>query len=206
MSNDRAIAALRRGLGSGLLFVVAGPSGAGKNSIIDRVLDNDPGLTFSISYTTRPRRDCETDGVDYIFVSHEAFNRLVDEGEFVEHVTYQGDQYGTSRSQIRCVISEGRDPILNIDVEGARSLQATGIPGCKVVYIFLVPSSLDRLAMRLRARGTENEAEIAGRLQAAAREMDAVPLFDYLVINDDLDVAAHELSAIIAAERLRILP
>jgi len=187
-----------------LAFVVSGPSGAGKNSVINCAMEGIPGLTYSVSHTTRPRRSHETDGVDYRFVSREEFNRLIEGGDFVEHVTYLGDFYGTSRSQIDDVIARGLDVILNIDVEGAKLVRRSGLGEHTVVYVFLVPSSLERLEERLRARGTENDAEIAARLEVAAREMEAVDVFDYLVLNDELETAVAELRAIVAAERLRI--
>ncbi len=202
MSSD--VTARRKGIGHGLAFVVSGPSGAGKNSVINRAMEGIPGLTYSVSYTTRPRRAHETDGVDYLFVSRDEFARRIERGDFAEHVTYLGDLYGTSRSQIDDVVARGLDVILNIDVEGAKLVRRAGLGEHTVVYVFLVPSSLARLEERLRARGTENDAEIAARLEVAAREMEAIDAFDYLVINDDLEAAVAELRAIVAAERLRI--
>ena len=202
MSSD--IVARRKGIGHGLAFVVSGPSGAGKNSVINRALEGVPDLRYSVSYTTRPRREHEVDGVDYLFVSREEFSRRIDSGDFVEHVTYVGDLYGTSRSQIDGVVAQGLDVILNIDVEGAKLVRRTGLGDHTVVYVFLVPSSLSRLEERLRARGTEGDEQIAERLETAAREMEAMDVFDYLVINNDLETAVTELQAIIAAERLRI--
>jgi len=132
--SSRKIEESRKGIGSGLAFVVTGPSGAGKNSVIDRVMEELPGLAFSVSYTTRLPREGEIDRVDYIYVSREEFVRMIEEGEFIEHMTYLGDRYGTSRSQIEGIFAEGKDVILNIDVEGAtllprparRAPQATG--------------------------------------------------------------------------------
>ncbi len=202
MSSD--IAARRKGVGHGLAFVVSGPSGAGKNSIINRAMEGIPDLRYSISYTTRPRREHEVDEVDYLFVSREEFTRRIESGDFVEHVTYVGDLYGTSRSQIDGAVAQGLDVILNIDVEGARLVRRTGLGDHTVVYVFLVPSSLSRLEERLRARGTESDEQIGDRLEAATREMEAIGVFDYLVINNDLETAVAELQAIITAERLRI--
>lgn len=202
MSSD--IAAQRKGVGHGLAFVVSGPSGAGKNSIINRAMEGIPDLRYSISYTTRPRREHEVDEVDYLFVSREEFTRRIESGDFVEHVTYVGDLYGTSRSQIDGAVAQGLDVILNIDVEGARLVRRTGLGDHTVVYVFLVPSSLSRLEERLRARGTESDEQIGDRLEAATREMEAIGVFDYLVINNDLETAVAELQAIITAERLRI--
>ena len=201
MSSD--VVTQRKGIGRGLAFVVSGPSGAGKNSVINRAMEGIASLTYSVSYTTRPRRGHEVDGVDYRFVTQQEFARRIECGDFVEHVTYLGDLYGTSRSQIDDAVARGLDVVLNIDVEGARLVRRTGLGGHAVVYVFLVPSSLARLEERLRARGTESDPEIAARLKAATREMQAIDLFDYLVINDDLETAVAELRAIITAERLR---
>lgn len=202
MSSD--IEARRKGVGHGLAIVVSGPSGAGKNSVINRAIEGIPGLKYSVSYTTRPRREHEVDGVDYLFVSREEFARRIESGDFVEHVTYLDDFYGTSGSQIDGLVAQGYDVMLNIDVEGARRVRRTGLGDHTVVYVFLVPSSLSRLEERLRARGTETDNQIADRLEAATREMKAIDAFDYLVINDELDAAVAELRAIVAAERLRI--
>ncbi len=201
---NESIVGHRRGVGGGLAFVVCGPSGAGKNSVIERVMESLPGLSFSVSYTTRARRNGEQDSVDYRYITHEEFDRLVNAGEMVEHVTYLGDQYGTSCAQIHAVFAAGSDVILNIDVNGAKKLQESGLDEFSVVYIFLSPSSLEILGRRLRERGTESEEQIESRLEVGAEEMKAMPLFDYLVINDDLKLAVDELRAIIVAERSRV--
>ncbi len=196
----------RRGIGSGLAFVVSGPSGAGKNSVIDRVMQDLPGLSYSVSYTTRPPRPHEVPGRDYHFISRDEFERLIAAGELVEHVQYLGDYYGTGQTQIKEVFARGEDVILNIDVNGAKTLHEKGLLRFTVVYVFLATSSLAILANRLRARGTENEREIEARLAVATRELEAIPTFDYLVINDELDEAVEELSGIVTAERARIIP
>ena len=203
--SSESIVKTRRGVGGGIAFVVCGPSGAGKNSVIERVMQILPGLSYSVSYTTRPRRSGEVNGKDYYYITHQEFDRLVSEGEMVEHVTYLGDQYGTSRAQICEVFSRRKDVILNIDVEGAKALKGSGLLDFSVVYVFLTPSSLAILGERLRIRGTEDEEEIRARLTVAAQEMETLPLFDYLVVNDELDIAVDELRSIIVAERSRIL-
>lgn len=201
---SESIADRRRGVGSGLAFVVCGPSGAGKNSVIERVMQILPGLSFSVSYTTRSQRPGEVDGVDYHYVSHQEFDRLLAAGKLVEHVTYLGDQYGTSRAQIEQVFARGEDVILNIDVAGAKTLKQQGLLDFTVVYVFLALSSLGLLEERLRARGTENDEQISARLEVAAKEMEALPYFDYLVLNDHIEAAVDELCAIIVAERSRL--
>ena len=203
--SSEGIVRLRRGVGRGLAFVVSGPSGAGKNSAIDRVMARVPGLSYSVSYTTRRRRAGETDGVDYRYVSRAEFDRLVACGGLLEHVTYLGDEYGTSRAQVKERFAQGKDVVLNIDVEGAKTVRRQGLAEFSVVFIFFAPASLDQLGERLAERGTESEREIAARLEVAAREMEAIVLFDYLVVNEKLDQAVEELASIIVAERSRIV-
>lgn len=194
----------RRGIGSGIAFVVTGPSGAGKTSVINRVIQQLPHLAFSVSHTTRSKREQEVAGSDYVFVSEDEFERLVNAGEFVEHTVYSGSWYGTTRAQLEASFQRGDDVILNVEVEGAKSLRTTGLGQHPIVYVFLTPSTLARLAERLRARGTEIETKIDERIAVAALEMEEAGSFDYLVINDHLDEAVAELCAIIIAERLRI--
>jgi len=203
--SSEAISSRRRGAGSGVAFIVCGPSGAGKNSVIERVMEALPGLSYSVSFTTRPRRSDEIDGRDYHFITDQQFEQLVRKGEVVEHVTYLGHQYGTSRGQIKSVFAEGKDVILNIDVQGARKLMEQGLGDFSVVYVFLTPSSLEILGTRLRERGTETDKQIELRLSVAVEEMKSMPLFDYLVINDDLDTAVSELQSIVVAQRCRVI-
>ena len=202
MSNS--LGEMRMGIGSGLAFVVTGPSGAGKNSVIDLVMAQLPELVYSVSYTSRAKRPNEADGKDYIFVSESEFLQRVNARDFLEHVTYLDDHYGTSRSQIEAFIGRGLDVILNIEVEGAKALQQKDMRGAKVIYVFLTPSSMDELEARLRKRNTEDESKIQRRLKIARREIEALPAFDYLVINDNLDAAVRELTSIIVAERIRL--
>lgn len=203
MSSERLDAA-RRGAGYGIAFVVTGPSGAGKTSVIERVMSELPRLAFSVSHTTRPRRDGETDGKHYIFVDDAVFERLLGSGGFVEHTVYSGARYGTGREQLEGLFTQGFDVILNVEVEGAAALRARGLGSHPVVDIFLTPSSLDELGRRLRARGSEHDRKIDERLTVAEREMRELPAFDYLVLNDDLEEASAELASIITAERLRV--
>lgn len=205
MSND-AVSRFRRGVGGRTAFIVSGPSGAGKNTAIDRVVKTVPHLAYSVSYTTRSRRPGEVDGVDYHYVSHAAFERRVAEGDFLEHATYLGDRYGTSRSQIAALFARGDDVILNIDVEGAKTLRRDTRAGFFAVYVFFTTASLDSLRARLEERGTETAREIAARLEVAKRELEALPLFDYLVLNERLEDAVAELRSIVVAARCRVVP
>ncbi len=199
------LAERRRGTGSGLAFIISGPSGAGKNTAINRLLAETPNLVYSVSHTTRAPRPREQDGVDYHFVPMSDFDRMVGANEFIEHVVYLGDQYGTSKGELARLSASGLDIVLNIDVQGACTLRRVGAPGVSLVFVFFASPSLEQLGERLRARGSESETEISERLCVAAREMETLPTFDYLVLNDTLDNAVRELGAIVAAERLRIL-
>ncbi|MCX6093989.1 MAG: guanylate kinase [Candidatus Bipolaricaulota bacterium] len=204
MSNDE-LSALRRGTGSGLAFVVSGPSGAGKNTAISALIARVPGLVYSVSHTTRAPRPGERNGVDYYFVSDTEFAEMVATGAFVEHAVYLGDRYGTSKAEMKRLTARGADVVLNVDVQGACTLRRVGVPGVTLSFVFFAPPSLSQLGDRLRARGSESEGEIAERLRAAAREMKSLEIFDYLVLNGDLATAVDELRAIVMAERLRVV-
>jgi guanylate kinase len=197
--SSSGLAARRRGTGSGLAFVVSG-----KNTAINGLLARVPDLVYSVSHTTRGPRPGERDGVDYHFVSTADFDRMIGAEQFVEHVIYLGDQYGTSKREMAQLAAKGLDIVLNIDAPGACTLRRDGVPGIALVFVFFAPPSLDQLGERLRARGSESEEAIAERLRVASREIEALPIFDYLVINDTIENAVRELSAIVEAERLRI--
>ena len=188
-----------------MAFGVSGPSGAGKNTAIGALIARVPGLVYSVSHTTRPPRPGEREGVDYYFVSDDAFARMVAAEEFVEHAVYLGDQYGTSRAEMKRLTAQGADVVLNVDVQGACTLRRVGVAGVTLSFVFFAPPSLGQLGERLRARGSESEAQIAERLRAAAKEMKSLEIFDYLVLNGDLATAVDELEAIVTAERLRVV-
>jgi guanylate kinase len=130
---------------------------------------------------------------------------MVETEQFIEHVVYLGDQYGTSKGEMARLAAKGLDIVLNIDAQGACTLRREGAPGISLAFVFFSPPSLDQLGERLRARGSESEVAIAERLRIASREIETLPIFDYLVINDTVDNAVRELGAIVAAERLRVL-
>ncbi|MBC8028815.1 MAG: guanylate kinase [Pyrinomonadaceae bacterium] len=185
----------------GILFVVSAPSGGGKGTLIQRVLNKVPDLSYSVSYTTRAPRNGEVDGREYFFITPDTFEQMVAADEFLEWAHVHSKRYGTSRRQVSREISEGRDIILEVDVQGAASVREL-IPDS--VSVFIVPPSFEVLRQRLRARGTDSLEELDLRLRNAPRELEHYSAFQYLIINDDADRAASELRAIIQAERARL--
>ncbi|MCS4505302.1 guanylate kinase [Arhodomonas aquaeolei] len=186
---------------SGTLFIIAAPSGGGKTSLVRALRDDDPAIAVSVSHTTRPRREGETDGEDYHFVGEEDFAALVADGEFLEHAEVFGNRYGTSRTAVERELAAGRDVILEIDWQGARQVR-TLMPG--TVSIFVLPPSRRELERRLRGRGQDSDEVIASRMRAAEAEMAHYHEFDYLVINEVFDHALADLAAIVRAARLRL--
>jgi guanylate kinase len=191
---------------AGIPFVVSGPSGVGKTTIERRVVEADPNLAFSVSHTTRAPRPGERDGQDYWFVSEPEFRDLVEEGCFLEWAEYQQQLYGTSREAVAGPTGRGVDLILEVEVQGARQLREH-LPGA--IFAFVLPPSMEQLEARLHARKSESAEAIAKRLARAEEEVREVVRYDYVIINEDLDRAVAELSAIVAAARLerdRLLP
>ena len=185
----------------GTLYIISAPSGAGKTSLVKALVDTMPGLAISVSHTTRPRRDGETDGVDYHFIDADAFQTMVDAGDFLEHAWVFGNAYGTARSSVEAELQAGTDVILEIDWQGARQVREA-LPGA--ASVFILPPSRDELERRLRARGKDSEEVIARRLQEAQGEMSHYGEYDYLVVNDAFGHALEELVAVVRARRLRI--
>jgi len=179
------------------LFVVSGPSGVGKSTLLRRCLASYPDLSFSVSATTRDPREGEKDGVDYHFVTRERFDILVAEDAFIEHATVYDRSYGTLRSTTDEAMAAGRSLILDIDVQGAAQVRARMQ---EAVHIMILPPSLEVLEQRLRARGTDSEGIIMRRMDQVAQQLLACDQFDYLVVNDDLDVASRTFNGIFAAE------
>ncbi len=187
----------------GTVFVLSAPSGAGKSTVIEAVLQGQSRIRRCITVTTRPPAPGEVDGVDYVFRSVEEFRHLEEQGELLESAQVHGNCYGTPRWWVVEQIEQGIDVVLVIDVQGARQIRERLD---RVVTIFLAPPSLAELERRLRARGREPEEAIATRLHNAAAELRCIPDYDYLVINEDLDRAVAEVGAILTAERLRVRP
>jgi guanylate kinase len=184
-----------------LLFIIAAPSGAGKSSLVNAVLADDPQLVLSISYTTRAARAGEANGREYHFVDRATFQRMLEAGEFLESAEVHGNLYATSQKQIADVRARGRDIVLEIDWQGAQQVRRI-FPDA--VGIFILPPSRPELERRLRARGKDTEAAIQRRLAAAADEMSHAAEFDFVIINKDFEEARRDLSAVVRASRLRL--
>lgn len=186
----------------GKLFVVAAPSGTGKTSLVRALMQRMPQLRFSISYTTRARRENERDSHDYHFVAKTEFERMIAAHEFLEHANVYGNFYGTSRQQVESVLVAGENMLLEIDWQGAQQI-ARAMPERRA--IFILPPSRDALEIRLRGRKTDSDEVIARRLRASIEDMSHWSEFDYVVINDDFERATAELEAIVrgTGEHLR---
>lgn len=183
-----------------IVFIISAPSGSGKSTLVGRLLQTVDNLTFSVSYTTRASRGQERPGEDYTFTTREEFERRVADGEFLEHAEVFGNYYGTHRSALARAVAEGKDLILDIDVQGARQLEVA-LP--EAVTIFVLPPSRQVLEQRLRARSIDSEEVIERRLQEAAAEVRNYNQYDYVVINRDLDESTAQLQSIVHAERIR---
>jgi guanylate kinase len=179
----------------GQLFVIAAASGTGKTSLLRALLAADPTLAFSISYTTRQRRETERDGHDYHFVSRETFIEMIARGEFLEHAQVFDNYYGTGRDQVEQALAAGRNLILEIDWQGAQQIRRA-LP--EAVQIFILPPSRAALEQRLRSRRTDSDAVIARRLRDSVTELSHWSEFDYVVVNEDFERALEDLRAIIA--------
>jgi guanylate kinase len=179
------------------VFVITGPSGVGKGTLIRGLMERRPELELSVSATTRAPRPGERDGVDYHFLTREEFDRRVADGEFVEHADYAGRSYGTLRSELEDRVRAGSPVLLEIEVQGARQVRAA-MP--EAVQVFIAPPSLPALRTRLIGRGTDDQEEVERRLQVAEQELAAQPEFGHVVVNDRLDEALERLAGIVAAE------
>ena len=183
----------------GCLFVLAAPSGGGKTSLVRALLEREPGMRLSISYTTRPPRPGEKDGVDYHFIDEAKFNALQSAGEFLEHAYVHGNWYATSATWLRHEIEAGHDVLLEIDWQGAQQVRRL-IP--EAVHIFILPPSLASLKERLEKRGQDTSEVIERRIEAAREEMRHCGEFDYVIMNQDFARAVDDLSVIVRAARL----
>jgi guanylate kinase len=183
-----------------VIYVVSAPSGAGKTTLCKMAVERLKGLSHSISYTTRPPRPGETDGVEYHFVEEERFKSMIEGGEFVEHALVHGNRYGTARADLFSLVESGRDVMVEIDVQGANQIRKN-LSGA--VHVFILPPSPDACEKRLKARGKDSDEVIARRLRNALEEIREAPKYDYIIMNDDLEKAFEELKSVIVAEKLR---
>jgi guanylate kinase len=185
----------------GLLFIVSAPSGTGKTTLVERLVQRVPNLRMSRSYTSRPARAGEQDGVDYNFISRDRFEAMIEEKAFLEWADVFGSYYGTSVADTNAALVRGEDVVLVIDVQGARQVRSRG---CEAVSIFVLPPSAGILEQRLRGRSKDSDEQIARRLAVARSEVSEYSQYDYVVVNDDLEPAVERLQAIVAAERARM--
>lgn len=186
----------------GLLLILSSPSGAGKSTLAHRLMDWDPTIRFSVSATTRPPRPGEVEGRDYFFRSRPAFEAMVTAGEMLEHAEVFGSLYGSPRAPVEAAMRAGGDTLFDIDWQGGQQIRNSAL-GRDVVSVFVLPPSIAELEQRLRARGQDSDAVIAGRMAKSQAEISHWAEYDYVVINRDLDLAFAAVKTILEAERLK---
>jgi guanylate kinase len=185
----------------GIMFVLSSPSGAGKTTMSRRLLQEERGITLSVSFTTRPMRPGEVHGKDYYFVDAEKFNAMAEQGEFLEHALVFGHYYGTPKQQVMGALSRAEDVLFDIDWQGTRQLAENSRDD--LVSVFILPPSLHELERRLRARAQDSEEVVAQRMAKAAGEISHWQEYDYVVVNEDLESALQSVRAILHGERLK---
>ena len=178
---------------AGKLFIISGPSAVGKGTIVKRITDSDENIRVSVSATTREPREGETEGVSYYFMTDGEFQKSGKEGGFLEHASVHGHYYGPPKAPVMSQLEEGHDVILEIDVQGAMQVKESCPEG---VFIFILPPSLDELRSRILHRGTESQEDIEIRMNAAEKELEYLPHYDYCVVNEDLDKAVESVKKI----------
>ena len=184
----------------GNLIVISGPSGAGKSTVVAKAMETRSDICFSTSVTTRQPRPGEVDGKDYFFIDQARFDEMVENNELLEHAVYVSNSYGTPRKYVEEQLAKGMNVILDIEIQGATQVHRN-VP--EAITVFIIPPSAEELRKRLTNRGTETEATIEARLERACQECREADFYDYIIINDDLDTAGRELSAIISSELCR---
>lgn len=183
-----------------LLFVVSAPAGCGKDTILNELFKKCDTAGYAVSATTRPPREGEVDGVHYHFLTKDVFKELIDSGEVLEYTEYCNNYYGTLKKSVENLLNEGKDAVLKIEVEGALNIKKLFPEAC---LVFILPPSWEELERRLRGRGTETEEAIVKRIAQAKVEVETAVNYDYLVVNDKLDVAVDDLLAVFRAEKCR---
>jgi len=188
-----------------LLIILSGPSGVGKDAVLTRMKESDYPLKYITTLTTRPRRPNEKDNLDYHFVSIERFQGMVENNELLEWANVYGNWYGVPKEAVKQALGKGQDIIVKVDIQGAATIRKI-LP--QAIFIFLMPPSMEELALRLKQRHTESPSDLALRLKTAEEEMKQLPLFDYAVVNrwDEIDLAVSDIKAIITAEKCRVTP
>lgn len=187
---------------SGELIIISGTTCAGKGSVIEKLLKRNKNLALSISYTSRPMRRGEVNGVDYVFVSREEFEKKIANGDFLEYAKVRyGEYFGTSKEEVKKLLQEGKDVILEIDVQGAQQIKEM-FP--ETILIFIMAPSMTEVKRRIKARGKETKEQILDRFITAYREINEIPKYNYVVVNDDLDTAVKKVEAILISEKCRV--
>jgi len=188
-----------------LLIVLSGPSGVGKDAVLEGIKKRGYPLHYAVTATTRPRRKKEAHGVDYHFVSKAVFEEMIEKGELLEWANVYGNLYGVPKSELRQAMDKGKDVIVKVDVQGAASIKKT-VP--QAVFIFLAPPSMEDLKKRLKQRKTESSIDLEVRIKAAEKEMNRLSMFDYVVVNhkDGIGQAISQIESIITAEKCRVKP
>ncbi len=200
MSDDKKSAAVtipRRGL----MLVLSSPSGAGKSTISKALLERDADITMSVSMTTRPMRPGEVEGRDYIFADQEKFDAMAAAGEFLEHATVFENSYGTPKAPVEAILNEGRDVLFDVDWQGTQQLAKNAAKD--LVSIFILPPSIEELERRLHTRAQDSDEVVAKRMAKATSEMSHWAEYDYIVVNEDVEISVAQVQAILAAERLK---
>lgn len=186
----------------GEFIIISGTTCAGKGTVIEKLLAKDKNLALSISYTSRAKRDGEVDGVDYHFISHDEFEKRIQKGEFLEYAKVRyGEYFGTAKKDVQKLLETGKDVILEIDVQGAQQIKEM-FP--ETILIFIMAPSMNEVKRRIKARGKETKEQILDRFITAYREINEIPKYNYVVVNDNLDDAVKKVEAILISEKCRV--
>lgn len=185
----------------GLLIVISGPSGAGKGTICRALLDKNPDIKLSVSCTTRNPRQNEVEGINYYFITKEKFKEMIEADEFLEYAEVYDNFYGTPKAKVESILNEGKDIILEIDIQGALKVKEKYPEG---VFVFIMPPSMEELKNRIKKRGSETEESLIKRFKSAFQEINYVANYNYVIVNDQVEKAVEKLEAIILAEKCRV--